>query len=32
MRDGGVSGINLKLQNLMTNMNIVKSFFICAPF
>ncbi len=32
MRDGGVSGINLGLRNLMTNINIVKLIFYLRPF
>jgi hypothetical protein len=32
MRDGGVSGINLKLPNLMANFGIVKLIFYLRPF
>jgi hypothetical protein len=32
MRDGGVSGINLKRRNLMANIGIVKLIFYLRPF
>jgi hypothetical protein len=32
MRDGGVSGINLKLRKLMVNFGIVKRIFYFRPF